>query len=192
MIYNASEDPVLIKKISLELWLLRSEVESNIKKLLEDGKNDPTNIVSDYNKSTTETQVEIRPSKIINGSTFLSEVQKDKILLFSEKKLIIGQSIVINFLIPSPFKLHATITYCRKYQTKGNVIAVSKLPYRIQAVFNLDEEAEKTSITNFLDSIKDIQGIRVKSEVEEEVEEEELDSEEGSNAKVENEKPKPE
>ncbi|MBT6326865.1 MAG: hypothetical protein HOJ35_12925 [Bdellovibrionales bacterium] len=186
MIYNVSEDPVLIKKISLELWLLRSEVESNVKRLLEDGQNDPTNLVENYEKSIAENQSEVSPSQIINGSTFLSEVEEDKILLFSEKKLIIGQSIVINFLIPSPFKLHATITYCRKYQTKGNVIAVSKLPYRVQATFNLVEEAEIISIANFIESIKDIQGIKVKTEaIEEEIEEEIVQEVEGETPKPE-------
>jgi hypothetical protein len=44
MIHNSSNDPVLIKKISLKVWSLRDEIESRIKSELDENPEGDPNI----------------------------------------------------------------------------------------------------------------------------------------------------
>lgn len=212
-ILGASKHPVLIKKISLSLWLLRDEVEAIIQKRLELTENDEDKINLDElsksysftleaqnlaQKNIEETEKEEKDSgedemaaalaeaseseeevgetadtpsegeiryieqrkpilnseKVINGSSFLAEINIDEMFLFSSKDFLIGQSIVIEFNIPRHFIINATVFYCRAYNMKSRIISHNPLPFRVGVKFSLSKAGERALLREFLQSIE--------------------------------------
>ena len=174
MIHGSSTDPVNIKKISLKVWKLRSEVESLIKKQIESGEEDDLTKLSqeysadDFENDENETSeqseddkltiIQRRPDltrdEIIRAKTVLSEINIDKMFFFSASHFIQGESIVIEFLIPKNFVLNATILYCRPYNMKSRIISNDKMPFRVGIQFTFLKPGEKTLLRNFLESIE--------------------------------------
>ncbi len=212
-ILGASKHPVLIKKISLSLWLLRDEVEAIIQKRLElnsdnnesvdlqelakeyafsaqakelaqknieasekeelgDGEDDMTAALAeaatpeskDEQQETNTADKEIcyveqrkpllLPNQMINGSSFLAEINISEMFFFASQEFLIGQSVVIEFNIPRQFIINATIFYCRPYNMKSRIISNNPLPYRIGVKFALSKEGERTILREFLQSIE--------------------------------------
>jgi len=93
-------------------------------------------------------------SKVYLGRTLLGEIDIDKIPFFSSQKFAVGQSIVVDFIIPKRFRLNAEVLYCRQYSMKSRIISKNSLPYRLVAKFTFQNQGEKTLLRNFLQSIE--------------------------------------
>ena len=114
--------------------------------------------------------------KIVNGSSFLSEISIDEMYLFSAKEYLVGQSIVLEFLIPRKFVINAIVTYCRVYNIRSRIISPNKLPYRIGVKFSFLKDGERSILREFLKSIEpDIPQEKSPSESEEDGENNEDD-----------------
>jgi hypothetical protein len=127
----------------------------------EDGDSDSEN-TQDSSEDATEDQIVIieqkkpllPPEQIVNGTSFLSEINIEEMFFFSGKEFLMGQSIVIQFNIPRKFIINATVFYCRLYNMKSRVISSNPLPYRIGVKFLLNKEGERTILREFLHSIE--------------------------------------
>jgi len=220
MIYRQSNDPVFLKKINIDVWLLRDQLEQiilsrleadpNIKNFddlieefapkskpnlrllkFEDESDSETNTNKkeaspdkqseegnqDEEKQNEKSKQEIKsatPSEEINnkkevitqrlpnlpkdkinqGKTFLSEVHMDRMLFFSNKQFIEGQSIVIQFNIPQRFILNAEVLYSQSYSLKNRIISDSNMPFRICVQFTFLKSGERTLLRKFLEDIE--------------------------------------
>ncbi len=91
---------------------------------------------------------------ITKGNLLLYDINIETIFFFSEKPFIIGQSIIIKFLVPSDFSLCAEVVSCSHYGIFSNVISDDIRPYRIYAKFTYLRRGEMMVLRNFLKSIE--------------------------------------
>lgn len=92
--------------------------------------------------------------KISYGFTLLSDVNMDNILTFTKKNFLIGQSIVVDFLIPQPFMMSAEIMYCHYFGMRSRIISEHRPEYRAQCRFTYQLSHERERLRNFLKSIE--------------------------------------
>lgn len=92
--------------------------------------------------------------KISYGFTLLSDVNMDNILTFTKKNFLIGQSVVVDFLIPQPFMMSAEIMYCHYYGMRSRIISEHRPEYRAQCRFTYQLSHERDRLRNFLKSIE--------------------------------------
>lgn len=92
--------------------------------------------------------------KISYGFALLADVNMDWMLTFSKQKFIQGQSVVIEFLIPGPFKLSAEVVMCSNVGMRSRIISDSKPDYRVQCRFTYAFAGERTRLREFLTSVE--------------------------------------
>ena len=92
--------------------------------------------------------------KISYGFTLLSDVNMDNILTFTKKNFLIGQSIVVDFLIPQPFMMSAEIMYCHYFGMRSRIISEHRPEYRAQCRFTYKLGHERERLRSFLKSIE--------------------------------------
>lgn len=92
--------------------------------------------------------------KISYGFTLLSDVNMDNILTFTKKNFLIGQSIVVDFLIPQPFMMSAEIMYCHYFGMRSRIISENRPEYRAQCRFTYQLANERERLRSFLKSIE--------------------------------------
>lgn len=169
MIHGNSIDPVNIKKIDLNIWKLRDEIEALVREELSTDENfqetPPEQLAqSDEQKEEEQNGVKqaipllkrppIEKEKLYFGKTILAEISIEKIFLFSSQEFLHGQSIVIEFLVPNHFIINAEVVYCKPHNMKSRIIGEKKLPYRVGARFTFIKEGERTNLRKFLQSIE--------------------------------------
>ncbi len=221
MIYNNSNDPVLIKKIPLHVWTLRDEIEAVIQARIESGQytkdNKPSveDLILEYatkkplekfveptakgglklvaeeegaegteeeagddeaeettSEESSEEEVEAkaevakppvdvvqrRPKlsedKLFNGTLILAELEMSHLYFFTNKQFTVGQSIVVEFLIPKKFSLNLDVAYCRAFNLKSRIISSQNYRYRVAAKFTFLKEGERTLLRQFIKSVE--------------------------------------
>lgn len=93
-------------------------------------------------------------NKISYGFCLLSDINMLSILLFTKDKFLVGQSVVIEFLIPQNFIMTADVLYCNFYAIRSRVISTTKPDYRVQCKFSFSVQGERDNLRNFLKSIE--------------------------------------
>jgi hypothetical protein len=95
----------------------------------------------------------ITKDKIINAKTILGEIHMDGMHFFCDEKFIMGNSIVVEFLVPKKFSLNADIISCREFNLKTRIISEIKMRYRSTIAFTFLKEGERTLLREFLKSV---------------------------------------
>lgn len=111
----------------------------------------PSNVSELYQR-----RPQLPTEKVINGKTVMAEVGMDEIYFFCSQKLLVGQSIVIEFQIPKRFRLCAEVRYCRQYNMKSRIISENALPYRAVAKWTYLRPGERTLLRQFIESIEPV------------------------------------
>lgn len=93
-------------------------------------------------------------SKVSYGFCLLSDINMQNILSFTKDKFLVGQSVVIEFLIPQNFIMTADVLYCNFYAIRSRVISTTKPDYRVQCKFSYSVQGERDNLRNFLKSIE--------------------------------------
>jgi len=116
----------------------------------------PSNLVSiDQNIITISLDLpNIADDKIYKGKTVLSEINMDRMFLFTNKAFTEGQSIVIQFCIPKSFVVNAEILYCRIFNLKSRIISQNNYTHRALIRFNFLKEGERALLRQFLQSVE--------------------------------------
>lgn len=226
MIYNNSNDPVLIKKIPLHVWTLRDEIESVIQARIESGEytkeNKPSveDLILEYStkkplekyieptakgglklvaeegaeesteeaseesdddsqetedtdsQELAEEEVSAKPDevklpvdvyqrrpklsedKLFSGTLILAELEMSHLYFFTNKQFTVGQSIVVEFMIPKKFSLNLDVAYCRAFNLKSRIISSQNYRYRVAAKFTFLKEGERTLLRQFIKSVE--------------------------------------
>lgn len=184
MIIGNSNDPVLIKKIGLKIWLLKDEVAAvttkSIKnfedksvlrdklkdeylkkdgasglKLVEKNETEETELTDSPSTKIVQRRSSIIPEdKIIKGVVVLSEIEMGRIHFFCNQTFPIGQTIVIEFQIPQLFSLTTEILYCHTFNMRNNIIAKNKYSFRVVSTPTFLKSGEKTLLRRFISSIE--------------------------------------
>lgn len=97
---------------------------------------------------------EIPDDKTASGRAILSEIYMDQMYFFSSHEYLVGQSIVLEFLVPKKFIMNADVVFCRTYNMKSRIISKNRLPYRVGIKFTYLKEGERTILRNFVQSIE--------------------------------------
>ncbi len=182
-IKNKSNHPVEIKKIGIDIWTLRSEIESAIEKKIQQGNESDISDIKNFYEAITDTSLEslevqvpnesieetsnneeeeatkekfqrVFPSKKISGHSFLADINMEGILFFSMQKFTHGQSVIINFNIPKDFSVSAQVIKSVDIASTSRIISETKPRYRILAKFVYYFENEKDQLRSFLQSIE--------------------------------------
>jgi hypothetical protein len=209
MIFRKSTDPVFIKKIALEIWSLRHEVEAIIEEKIASLGRDltpeeidqiklqyqktpvkPTLVLVEDAPAPTEGEAAAAPIEgeapvatppalsVVEGApsdgkiyidveipklveakrtrarSVLSEINMDKMYLFSNESFIEGQAIRVRFLVPKEFIITGIIQYCRIFSNSSRIISENRFPYRTAIRFSFDREGERTLLREFLTSVE--------------------------------------
>ncbi len=105
---------------------------------------------------------EIPDDKVASGRAILSEIYMDQMYFFSQKEYLVGQSIVLEFLVPKKFLMNASVVFCRTYNMKSRIISKNNLPFRVGIKFSYLKEGERTILRNFVQSIEpDVEVVQV-------------------------------
>ncbi len=166
MIHKSSTDPVFIKKIDLNIWTLRDEIEAVVGQKVKE-KGSPLSaeeIEAIRREYVQETSPDIPQNKRIlgllpkekidRGMCVLSEIEIAGLCFFAPKNYIEGQSIVLEFLIPKKFIVNAEVLHCRYFNMKSRIIGQNKLPYRVVVQFTFLKKGERTLLRQFVESIQ--------------------------------------
>jgi len=107
--------------------------------------------------------------QIAHGMLILAEINMEEARFFTTQKYTIGQSIVVEFLLPQIFILSAEIIQCMAFNISSKVIGVRKPAYRVLCKFTFIRPGERTLLRKFAKSIEpDPVIVQKKQKVEEE------------------------
>ncbi|MBL7664829.1 MAG: hypothetical protein JNM93_06815 [Bacteriovoracaceae bacterium] len=109
------------------------------------------------------------------GFALISDLNMDEVLLFCDMPFIRGQSVVVEFLIPSKFTLSADVQYSSFYAMRSRIISEDKASHRLQLRWTFAMKGEKTTLRNFLTSVQPDLPVATKAKKKEESEDEEED-----------------
>src|SRR5690606_19530112 len=70
------------------------------------------------------------------------------------KQFTVGQSIVVEFMIPKRFSVNVDVAYCRAFNLKSRIISNQNFRYRVAAKFTFLKEGERTLLRQFIQSIE--------------------------------------
>ncbi|MCB9091557.1 MAG: hypothetical protein H6621_09020 [Halobacteriovoraceae bacterium] len=215
MILGKSKDPVLLKKIALEMWPLKEEILSTyryykknhtdqiveVKNYYENStlshgaqigkiqQEDSTEVKEEesqetatseqseegddnvvdintkepVNKTSSKEYLELRnkitrikpnSETISRGFVFLSDMNMDEVLFFSEKPYWPGQTIVFHLAIDRGFTICAEINYIKNIAMKSRIISDLRAQFRIKAKVLFVNAGDRTLLRNFLSSIE--------------------------------------
>ena len=91
---------------------------------------------------------------IIHAKTLLAEVNMETMHLFCDENFLIGNTVIVEFLVPNKFSISANVVHCREYSMKSRIISQAKLRYRAIFKFAFLKEGEKTLLRQFLNSVE--------------------------------------
>lgn len=92
--------------------------------------------------------------KIFSGTLILSELEMDHMYFFTNKQFTVGQSVVVEFMIPKRFSVNVNVAYCRAFNLKSRIISSQNYRYRVAAKFTFLKEGERTLLRQFIKSIE--------------------------------------
>ena len=72
---------------------------------------------------------------------------------FCESSFLEGQEVLVEFQIPTKFKILGTVHYARRYAFRSTIIGRQNLPYRVYLTFNFAQDSDKIPLRNFLQHI---------------------------------------
>ena len=174
MIHKSSTEEVLIKKINLKIWLLQEEIKVVLEQKTSDGtlsRQELEEIQKEYahpqhaqlklirgGKDPNPTPILrnsslIPPDKLIGGMCILSEIDMQELRFFSHNPFLIGQSVVVEFLIPQKFAVDMEILSCSPFNRESRIIGKNKYPFRIRAIFTFLRPGERALLRKFIQSI---------------------------------------
>lgn len=93
-------------------------------------------------------------SKIANGYVLLADIFMDQILLFCDKTFMIGQNLVIEFLVTEPFSVTAELVVSQDIGRNSKIIKEIKYGYRLQSIFLFQFPGERGKLRQFLQSVE--------------------------------------
>lgn len=91
---------------------------------------------------------------ISHGEVLLSDIHMDKLMLFTNKRFVQGQNIVVQFLITKPFFISGEIMKTVNFSRNSKIIKETKLDHRVQIKCNLLFPEERSTLRVFLKSIE--------------------------------------
>lgn len=151
--------------------LVKSD-KGNSLKLIEGGEEAEASDEADANEATPEGTedseaaqsvasteiIQRRPKlaedKIFSGTLILSELEMDHMYFFTNKQFTVGQSVVVEFMIPKRFSVNVNVAYCRAFNLKSRIISNQNYRYRVAAKFTFLKEGERTLLRQFIKSIE--------------------------------------
>lgn len=140
--------------------------DENPLKLLEGGEEseedssegEPTETLETSEEKTSTEVIQRRPKlkedRLFNGTLILSELEMDHMYFFTNKEFTVGQSIVVEFLIPKKFSVNIDVIYCRAFNMKSRIISNQNYRFRVAAKFTFLKEGERTLLRQFIQSIE--------------------------------------
>jgi hypothetical protein len=122
----------------------------------------------------------LEPGQMLKAMCFLSELNMDAIYFFCNDKMLAGQSVVIDFLVPNRFLVMAEIINCRPYNMRSRIISATPHPYRVAARPLFIKTGERTLLREFLETVEpDLDAIaaqqKAKKPVKKKEEEDDID-----------------
>ena len=115
---------------------------------------------SDVEKNVDEAQLpkqripSLPDDKKYNACSFLSEINLEHGFFFSERNFLVGNSIILEFLVPEKFIVNAEVIFSQKYSMRNRIIGDKKTPYRVGVKFSFLKPGEKATLRKFLNSIR--------------------------------------
>lgn len=92
--------------------------------------------------------------KISKGFCLLSDIQMDQIMVFSKDTFIVGQNIIIEFMIPNSFSQLVQVVGTSNISRSSSIISDRKPDYRLQCIFLFKFPNERSTLRNFLKSVE--------------------------------------
>ena len=93
------------------------------------------------------------PPPYYQGTMVLQEINMRDMCFFCESSFLEGQEVLVEFQIPTKFKILGTVHYARRYAFRSTIIGRQNLPYRVYLTFNFAQDSDKIPLRNFLQHI---------------------------------------
>src|SRR5690606_30804723 len=105
-------------------------------------------------KEIIQRRPKLEGERISSGTLILSELEMDHMYFFTNKQYTVGQSIVVEFMIPKRFSVNLDVIYCRAFNLKSRIISNQNYRFRVAAKFTFLKEGERTLLRQFIKSIE--------------------------------------
>ena len=96
---------------------------------------------------------DLRREQLYEGVVALMDLSMDTIACFCNQSFLVGQTVVVEFLIPQHFFITGEIVRCHSYDKKNNVISLQKSTIRLHLRWIYLLPGERTMLRRFLQSI---------------------------------------
>ncbi len=138
---------------------LKTEQSANLKLVEEAAEQSEDQEEESDNPSAVPVEIvqrrpKIDPDRLYGGTLVLAELEMDHLYFFTNKQFTVGQSIVVEFMVPKRFSMNVDVVYCRAFNMKSRIISNQNYRYRIAARFTFLKEGERTLLRQFIKSVE--------------------------------------
>lgn len=91
---------------------------------------------------------------IFQGELLLADLHMDQVMLFTDRKFLRGQNIIIQFMVTSPFVISGEVKHVVNFARNSKIIKEIKLDHRIQVECSLLFPDERSRLREFLTSVE--------------------------------------
>lgn len=126
--------------------------EDTLKTASEDSEQEEQS--TNHNVEIIQRRPKIAEDRLYGGTLVLAELEMDHLYFFTNKQFTVGQSIVIEFMVPKRFSMNVDVVYCRAFNMKSRIISNHNYRYRIAARFTFLKEGERTLLRQFIKSVE--------------------------------------
>lgn len=128
--------------------------EENAEEAIEAASDDKEEKVETKSTEVIQRRPILAEDRVSSGTLILSEIEMDHMYFFTNKQFTVGQSIVVEFMIPKRFSVNVDVAYCRAFNLKSRIISNQNFRYRVAAKFTFLKEGERTLLRQFIQSIE--------------------------------------
>lgn len=128
------------------LKLVEEEADISTEAELSEKKPGPAEVI--------QRRPKISEDKLYGGTLVLSELEMDHMYFFTNKQFTVGQSIVVEFLVPKRFSINVDVVYCRAFNMKSRIISSQNYRFRVAARFTFLKPGERTLLRQFIKSVE--------------------------------------
>ena len=181
MIYSNLNHPVEVRKIRLKIWKLRDELHCTVKQRLAQAKNNSSEVnLSDLKQTyqsppaargteqtsrenTTSSEAKssiarrLRPplpqNQLANGTLALLDLNMDTLACFCEQSFLIGQTVVVEFMVPNYFFVTGEVLEWCNYNMHTQIISNTRMAFRLHIKWVYHLPGERARLRRFLSSV---------------------------------------
>jgi len=93
------------------------------------------------------------PKDLVAARILLNDLKPEGLTMFTEKPLMVGDSIRITLLEPTHFYCKGRVVWCQELPSEGRILSPFSFTYRVGIQFEFDSELDSQRIKKYCEKI---------------------------------------